>query len=380
MNARLRGGLAGVGAAALVLAVALAPDHARAAAQQSWPPFVLVAGLLLVGLIAELDGLFDYAAARLGRLPGPPAGLLLACYGLVALVTAVLNLDTAVVFLTPVLIGVARRRGLRVAPFLYGSVFMANASSLFLPGSNLTNLLVLSGRHVAGGDFAQSMLPGAACATLLTAAMLVVMHRRDLVGGAVGPAPGGRAPARPAALGVGATLAAAVLVVASRDAALPVLAVGLAAVTWRVARSQVTLARVLAHLNLPVLSGLFAVAVGLGTLARGWALPGQLMRSAGRWSTLLIAALTAIVINNLPAAVLLASAGPAHPRALLIGLNVGPNLAVTGALSALLWLQAARAAGEHPSLLSFSRQGVVLAPLAAAASLAVSSLAGVAGV
>ena len=73
-------------------------------------------------------------------------GLLVALLGLVAVVTAVLNLDTAVVFLTPVLVHAARRRGLDERPFLYGAVFMANAASILLPGSNLTNLLVLS-RH-----------------------------------------------------------------------------------------------------------------------------------------------------------------------------------------------------------------------------------------
>jgi arsenical pump membrane protein len=76
-----------------------------------------------------------------------------------------------------------------------------------------------------------------------------------------------------------------------------------------------------------------------------------------------------VIVNNLPAAVLLSSRGHPHTAALLLGLNVGPNLAVTGSLSALLWWRAARAAGERPSILSYSRQGIVLAPLAIAGSL-----------
>ena len=72
---------------------------------------------------------------------------------LVAVTTALLNLDTSVAFLTPVLIHVTRRRGSREEPFRYGCVFMSNAASLLLPGSNLTNLLVLADEHVSGSLF-----------------------------------------------------------------------------------------------------------------------------------------------------------------------------------------------------------------------------------
>jgi arsenical pump membrane protein len=114
-----------------------------AAVEVAWPPFVLVTGLLLIGLVAHRDGLFEQAGRSLQGLAGPPVVLLAACLLLVAVVTAVLNLDTAVVFLTPVLVHAARGRGIEEEAFLYGTVYMANASSLYLPGSNLTNLLVL---------------------------------------------------------------------------------------------------------------------------------------------------------------------------------------------------------------------------------------------
>src|ERR1700728_2517671 len=120
------------------------------AAHQAWPAFVLVTGLLLVGLAAHSDGLFARAGQLLERVPGSSVALLAASMALVAVVTAVLNLDTAVVFLTPVVVLAARKRGIDEEPFLFSAVFMANASSLYLPGSNLTNLLVLD-RHPASG-------------------------------------------------------------------------------------------------------------------------------------------------------------------------------------------------------------------------------------
>ena len=99
-------------------------DAIRAAAAQAWPAFALVTGLLLVGVVAERDGLFAAAGARLSRLPLGPRTLLVAALALVARVTAVLNLDT-VVFLTPVLLHLARHRGIDESPFLYGTVFMS---------------------------------------------------------------------------------------------------------------------------------------------------------------------------------------------------------------------------------------------------------------
>src|SRR5438552_9624846 len=144
------------------------------AAGQAWPPFVLVTGLLLIGAVAAADGLFEALGARLAQARLGARGLLLALLGLVAAVTAVLNLDTSVVFLTPVLVHAARRRRLDERPFLYGSVFMANAASLLLPGSNLTNLLVLENDPENGLDFATRMLPAWISACTITALVLLL--------------------------------------------------------------------------------------------------------------------------------------------------------------------------------------------------------------
>ena len=131
--------------------------HLSEAASQVWPPFVLVTGLLMIGLVVHRDGRFEQAGQALQGLPGPPVVLLVSSLLLVTVVTAVLNLDTAVVFLTPVLLFAARGRGLDEEAFLYGAVYMANASSLYLPGSNLTNLLVLSHQPISGATFAARM-------------------------------------------------------------------------------------------------------------------------------------------------------------------------------------------------------------------------------
>jgi len=152
----------------------------RDAAQQAWPPFVLVCGLLLIGLAAHGDGLFERAGTLLERVAGPPVALLAAGVVLVTGVTAVLNLDTAVVFLTPVLVLAARARDIDEQPFLYASVFVANASSLYLPGSNLTNLLVLAHEPMSGATFAARLLAPAAAATAVTWIVVWLLFRDRL--------------------------------------------------------------------------------------------------------------------------------------------------------------------------------------------------------
>jgi arsenical pump membrane protein len=321
-----------------------------------------VTGLLLVGVVAERDGLFAAAGAQLARLPIDARPLLVVALALVALVTAVLNLDTSVFFLTPVLVHLARHRGIDEAPFLYGTVFMSNAASLFLPGSNLTNLIVLHHEHVSGATFLARTWPIAVTSVVATALVLVVVFRRALA------APAARgADAVDARLGVGA-LAIAVstlLVLVLASPALAVLGVGIAAVVLaRAAR-----ARVLAAVDPRILGGLFVLAVALGAVGQWWDGPASVLGSLDEWQTALFGAGASILVNNLPAAVLLTPHAPPHARALLLGLNLGPNLAVTGSLSAVLWLRVARSLGARPSVRTYTLLGLVVVPVSLAAAL-----------
>jgi arsenical pump membrane protein len=373
-----------------------------AALAQSWPPFVLITGLLLIGLVANRDGLFAWGGARLEALPGGGLALLGAALLLDAVVTAVLNLDTAVVFLTPVLVFAARRRRVGIEPFLYGCVFMANASSLFLPGSNLTNLLVLDAHGGgSGATFAAKMFPIAIAAAVVTAIGIAVIFRGAFVGragaasrGGVGDGSGVPATATPptevgtagshdpdapsptVALGPGlfATIAAVILVLVLRQPALAVLAVGLLATAAELLRSRITLADAWRVVGPPSLAAAFLLTVALGTLARHWDGPAELIGGASGPETALLAALSTVLVNNLPSAALYSAHAVDHSRMLLLGLNVGPNLAVTGALSALLWFRAAREVDARPSLLEFSRRGIPLALVAMAAAIVVGML------
>jgi arsenical pump membrane protein len=164
-----------------------------------------------------------------------------------------------------------------------------------------------------------------------------------------------------------------------RAPALPVAAVGVVAVvlSTRRGRAHPTTPRAaLDILGVPVLVGLFGLAVALGTLGRSWSGPATLLSHLNAWGTAVVAALTSVLVNNLPAASLLAARQPPHPFALLIGLNVGPNLFVTGSLAWFLWLRAARSAGGRPDIRRASVLGLVSVPLALTAAVGVLVLSG----
>jgi arsenical pump membrane protein len=118
-----------------------------------------------------------------------------------------------------------------------------------------------------------------------------------------------------------------------------------------------------ARVNPALLVGVFGLAVALGALGRSLDTLGDLTARADSWPTAFLGAGAAVLVDNLPAAAMLSARVPAHPRALLIGLDLGPNLAVTGSLSAVLWLHVARASGARPSLLAYSLLGAVASAL-----------------
>lgn len=330
----------------------------RAAIDQTWEPFVLVVGLLLIGHVASKDGLFEVAGSKLARLRGNTIVLFVSMMLLVALVTATLNLDTSVVFLTPVLLHTARHRSVDEDAFLYGSIFMANAASLLLLGSNLTNILVFARSNVQGATFAQMMfVPWLVSIALTTLVVLLWRWRPLSVEASTGRDEASRFRFGPGLVGV---VVAIVMMLALSRPAIAVLAVAICVALIDVIRRRFTLTSLIRSANLPMIVGLFVLATAVSVASRYWHLSQHMIGTAGAWQSAGIAAASSNVINNLPAAALLSAKFPLHPYSLLFGLNLGPNLTVVGALSSMLWLKVARREGAKPSAWTFTRIGVVV--------------------
>jgi arsenical pump membrane protein len=218
------------------------------------------------------------------------------------------------------------------------------------------------------------MFPLAITATVVTAVGIALSFRRALAARPSGSIGDVDRPRVVLGAGVLATAAAIVFVLVLRNPALEVLGVGLAAVAVELLRSELSLSDVWRVVGPPSLAAAFVLTVALGTLARHWDGPAELIAHASGPETAGLAAISSVLVNNLPSAALYSAHSVDHSRMLLLGLNVGPNLAVTGALSALLWFRAAREVDARPSLLEFSRRGVPLALVAMGAAIVVGML------
>ncbi|MHB8378487.1 MAG: SLC13 family permease [Acidimicrobiales bacterium] len=329
----------------------------------TWSPFVLVAGLLLIGHVASGEGLFRLVGAWCARVPGKGVSLFLVTMIAVALVTAVLNLDTSVVFMTPVALYAARTKGTDEKAFVYGTIFMSNSASLLLLGSNLTNLLVFARKPTLGSTFARHMMVPWIVAVAVTIAVVVAWRWRPLRQEARTP----ETSRTSIVFGPGAiaVLFAVLAMLSLRSPAIWVFLVGVVTELYEIAvKKRSVLRDVLSVTNPWTLSLLFGVAVAVGWFARFSTLTTNLLRHANVAATIATSAIASLVVNNLPAASLFAAHRVAHPYALLLGLDLAPNVVVTGALSSLLWLRIARRNDVRPSILTFSVVGSVVAVVA----------------
>lgn len=380
---------AAVPAAAVVLltgllGVAQAWDEVR----ELGPTVGFLAAVLVLAHLADAEGVFRWAGGLLAHHSRHrPRRLFTLVVVAATLTTTVLSLDATVVLLTPVVLDTARRLGARPAPHAFACAHLANSGSLLLPVANLTNLLALQASGLTFLGFAGLMLLPQLAVLAVEYAGLRLTFRRDL---AVPADPTGADEEAPVPRVALAVLAATLLgfAIASPLGVEPVwVAVGgalvLAVRTLVARRTRVrdVVGAASPFFCLFVLAlGVVVAAVsehGLGDLVAG------LLPAGTSFGALLglaaIAAVLANVVNNLPATlILLAALGPAPAvgavLAVLIGVNVGPNLTPVGSLATLLWRRVLAGRGVPAPLGTFTLAGLATVPLGVVAGTAALAL------
>ena len=348
--------------------------------QQLAPTVGFLAAVLVLAHLAEVDGVFswlgDVVAVGSRR---SPVRLLALVFVVASLTTAVLSLDATVILLTPVIIVAARRVGARPAPTAYASVHLSNSASLLLPVSNLTNLLAF---HASGlGFLAFTAAMGAPWLVAIALEWVVfrLFFRRQLQPGTTPrtaePLVATHRAPRTALAILGAVLIG--LLVGQSVGVEPVWVAVAGAVVMAVralVRHRVTWRQLVREANVPFLVFVLAlgVVVDAATEHGVESLIAQLVPTGtDLWSLLAVATVAAVLanlVNNLPAtlvllAVLGSTAGPLTVLAVLIGVNLGPNLTYTGSLATLLWRRVLHRQDLVPSLSRFSRLGAITVPL-----------------
>ena len=359
--------------AVVVVVAGLVPWRDAGRALVALEPTVgFLAAVLVLGYLAGEENVFGYAgtlAARVAR--GSPRRLLAVVFVLASAVTAVLSLDATVVLLTPVVLATAATAGVRARPHLYACGHLANSASLLLPVSNLTNLLAFGYSGLGFTRFTALMaLPW--LAVVGTEYAVFRWYFAGDLGTPVHPTPPPGTPPVPRfALGVlGLTVAGFGL--AEPLGVHPAWVAGAGALVLAL-RHRTRPARLLRAAN-PAFCG-FVFALGIVVLAVragpvGTAvsalvppradLPGLLAAAA-------LAALAANLLNNLPATLMLAPLAGHSPGlvlAVLLGVDIGPNLTYVGSLATLLWRQILHARDQPPATRDFLRLGAITVPVA----------------
>jgi arsenical pump membrane protein len=378
------------GAALLVLGSLVSPHEAWLAISRGTDVYLFLAGMMLLAELARTEGLFDWVAALAVRWArGSPRRLFVLVYVVGIVVTAFLSNDATAVVLTPAVYAAARHARTDPLPYLLICAFIANAASFLLPISNPANLVVYASHlprlPVWLANFgAPSLLAIAATFFALRATQRRAL--REPFASRVTLPPLSRG-ARLAALGI--LLTAVALLSASAagiELGLPTFIAGatvtaLAALLER--RSPWPSVKGVSWGVIPLVAGLFVLVAGLGRTGLLAALGAALQRltlQAGQAAALAAGvAVGAVcnVMNNLPVALIAGSVGAGTgvtaqlKDAMLIGVDLGPNLSVTGSLATILWLIALRREKVHVDGRTFFRLGLLVMPPALLLSLLV---------
>ncbi|WP_053690212.1 SLC13 family permease [Streptomyces sp. WM6372] len=368
-------------AGAVIATGAISLDHAAEEAARLGPVIGFLAAVLVLAQLCDDEGLFHACGAWMARTAaGRPRRLLAQVFALASVITAVLSLDATIVLLTPVVFATAARLGARSRPHVYACTHLSNTASLLLPVSNLTNLLAFTASGLSFTRFGALM----ALPWLVAIGVEYVVFRRffatDLDAGSAAPAtaPPSEAPLFALAT-VACTLAGFVVTSAvGIDPAWAAFAGATVLAVRALARRRTTPAAIVRAAALPFLAFVLALGIVVRAVVDNGldsALGRLIPDGTGLPALLGIAALAAVLanmINNLPAVLVLlpltAPSGPGAVLAVLLGVNIGPNLTYAGSLATLLWRRIVHAHDAEVELKEFTRLGLYAVPASLAAA------------
>jgi len=376
------------GTAALVLFNLLSWRDAVVAVSNGTDVYLFLIGMMLLSEVARKEGLFDWLAAQAVTCArGSAQRLFLIIYVVGVLVTVFLSNDATAVVLTPAVLATTRAARLQPLPYLFICAFIANAASFVLPIANPANLVVFGGQMPALSAWLHCFAAPSFVAIIATYVVLWLTQRTALsakVGAIEDPSPlavGGKLAAIGMALTVVLLLSASAF---GRPLGLPTFCAGasLAGMVLVISRqSPLPMLKDASWSVMPLVAGLFVLVAGLNKTGLLSALAHDLHDAAAAspqatsWVASIVAAIASNIVNNLPTGVIAAGASqaarvPAHvTSAILIGVDLGPNLSVTGSLATMLWLIALRREGENIPFWRFLRLGLFVMPPALLLSL-----------
>jgi arsenical pump membrane protein len=339
--------------------------------------------MMLLAELAREEGVFDWVAdIAVHHARGSASRLFSWVYVVGIVVTVLLSNDATAVVLTPAVLAAVRRAKVEPRPHLLACALIANAASFVLPIANPANLVVYGAQLPALAHWLRMFLLPSVASIVATFVCLRLLCRKELAGTAapVGERYRLQAAGRMALAGIG--VACAGLLVSSAlnvQLGAPTFGAGvltLLLVASRDGHAPKNALRNVAWGVLPLVAGLFMIVEALNRAgmmrltkaALTWlaAAPDGVGKFCGGFGI----ALLSNGMNNLPAGL---AAGTALRQmgqhgllahAVMIGVDLGPNLSVTGSLATILWLIALRREDAEITGWEFLKVGLVAMPVA----------------
>jgi arsenical pump membrane protein len=352
--------------------------------------YLFLTGMMLLAEVARETGLFDWLASEAAaHARGSALRLFRLIYVVGIGVTVFLSNDATAVVLTPAVAAVARAGKVsQPLPYLLICAFIANAASFVLPISNPANLVIYASQMPPLAQWLPRFALPSLVAIGTTYALLRFTQRAALTQTLTTQISVPRLSGAGKTAAWGIVLTALLLLAASArgwQLGLPTCCAGVATLALVSAMQRTTPWRFVREISwgiIPLVAGLFVLVEGLDRSGAIDALSAWLHLEAQQ-SANLTAALTGLalgfgsnLVNNLPAGLIAATAvhsagvAPNIVSSILIGVDLGPNLSVTGSLATILWLTALRREGVQVSARDFLKLGLLIMPPALLLSLA----------
>jgi arsenical pump membrane protein len=372
------------GGALLLIFLRLVPlSLAGRAVAQGSDVYLFLIGMMLLSELARERGVFDWlSSVAMRRANGSCSRLFTLVYGVGTVVTMFMSNDATAVVLTPAILTAVRKAKVGPLPYLFVCALIANAASFVLPISNPANLVVFHNGMPPLGQWLLSFFVPSVLSIVATYAIMRVIFRKDLrtaIDCEVQAAPlngDGKL------VLVGLAVMVLVLLTAStlkKDLGLPACLAAVAitaAVSIKARSNPLRLAREISWGTLVLVAGLFIMvdaveSIGALKLTQAWLAWAQnLAPAAGAFITSFAVGISNNLVNNLPLGLIAGGTlQAAHTNglianAILIGVDLGPNLSVTGSLATILWLLALRKEKLDVSFWRFLKIGAVAMPVA----------------
>ena len=372
------------GALLLILLRLVPPKLAGKAVSEGSDVYLFLTGMMLLSELAREHGVFDWlSSVAIRSAKGSCTRLFTLIYGIGTLVTIFMSNDATAVVLTPAILAAVRKAKVQPLPYLFACALIANAASFVLPISNPANLVVF---HDGGmpplSKWLLSFGVPSAVSIASTYVAMRLLFRKELHAELKGQIEANPLKSEGKLVLTGLAVMVVVLLAAStlnRDLGLPTCLAALAitvVVSIKSGSNPLKLAREISWGTLALVAGLFVMvyaveSLGALRLTSSWLAWAQHLSSAvGAMVSGFAVAVANNLVNNLPLGLIAGGTlQAAHAKglvaeAVLIGVDLGPNLSMTGSLATILWLLALRKENIDVSFWQFLKVGAVVMPIA----------------